>query len=268
MNYQVDIIIIGDCLESRSVLRQIASAKPTIKIAFISREFKKITTHDFLNVEYIQDEVTLVDYRNRLFGCYLKSGTRIYGTHIIIATGLAYEPLLINGKPIPCVYNNLENLAKNTKSQPAIVVGDSNADVKFALSIAKKYKFVYLCRKNISLEGITEANKKKLDTTKNLTILPNASLAKVKITDGILQAVELDNYSAISCSTIFAKTKAKPETVFMPKNIIETDNNGYFKTTSNAQSLLVPKCFAIGTCAAKYNKKIKQNMIESILQDF
>ena len=50
MNYQVDIVIIGDSLEGYNILKKIADGKPTIKIAFISREFRSTTTHDFLNL--------------------------------------------------------------------------------------------------------------------------------------------------------------------------------------------------------------------------
>ena len=55
---------------------------------------------DFLNVEYIKDEVALTDYKNRLFGCYLKSGSRLYATHLVFAVGQKYAPLTINNKKV------------------------------------------------------------------------------------------------------------------------------------------------------------------------
>ena len=51
-------------------------------------------------------------------------------------------------------------------------------------------------------------------------------------------------------------------------NIIGKDSLGYLVTTNGAQSILVPKCFAIGTCAAKSTQKMKAEMINLVLKDF
>ena len=106
MNYQYDLIIIGDSKEGNQLVKNIADANINIKIAFISREFKTATTPDFLNVEYLKDEVVLTDYKNRLFGCYLKSGTRLYATHLVFAVGQKYAPFMINNKKVPNVFNS------------------------------------------------------------------------------------------------------------------------------------------------------------------
>lgn len=268
MNCQVDIIIIGDSKEGHEVLKNIASTNPKIKIAFISREFKSTTTHDYLNVEYIKEEVVLVDYRNRLFGCYLGNDDRIYGTHLIIASGLKYKPLVLNNKEVPCVFHNTEDIPKTAKNQPAIVIGNNNADVKFALAVAKKYKYVYLCIEKLNIENVTSANLKKLNDTANIQVLPNTRLLKVNAPDGILQVVELDNYSTITCSAIYVKTASTPETNFVLTNLIKKDANGYFEVTESAESTIVPKCFAIGTCIKKYTKRMGQSIVETILEDF
>ena len=73
MNTQFDVIIIGDSKAGNEALACIASANRCISVAFISREFKSTTTKDFLNVEYIKEEVVFTDYKNRLFGCYLNT---------------------------------------------------------------------------------------------------------------------------------------------------------------------------------------------------
>lgn len=268
MNYQVDIIIVGDSKAGHELLDKIASNRPKIKLAFISQTFKSTTTHDYLNVEYFKDEVVLVDYKNRLFGCYLKNGTRIYATHLVIAAGLNYEPLILNGKPAVGVYNTVDDLPKAAKNQPAVVICNKNADVKFALDVAKKYKQVYLCTKDITIEGLTEANSKKLANTENLAVLQNTSLLKTLTKDGILQKVEFTNYASINCSAIFVKTDAKPAVDFIPKNIIEKTEQGYLITNNKTESTLVPKCFAIGNCAQKYTKAMEQAVVETILSDF
>lgn len=268
MNCQVDIIVIGDSKEGHEVVKDIASTNPKIKMAFISREFKSFTTHDYLNVEYIKEEVIFTDYKNRLFGCYLKNGDRIYCTHLIIASGLKYEPLLIKDKPIPYVFNTINDIPKTAKSQPALVVGSTNSDVKFALDVAKKYKQVYLCNKNIAFEGITAATSKKLLNTENIVVLPNTELLKVFAFDGALHSVELDNYSKVTCSAIYAKTASTPEVAFVSDKLIKKDLTGYLEVTDSAESTLVPKCFAIGNCIKKYTKHISQTMVDSILKDF
>lgn len=268
MNCQVDVIIIGDSKEGREAVKALASERPTIKFAFISREFKSFTTRDYLNVEYIKDEVIFTDYKNRLFGCYLKNGDRIYGTHLIIATGLAYEPLMINRKLVPCVFNTIEDIPKTAKHQPAVVIGQQNSDVKFALAVAKKYAHVYLCTEGLTIENITPANVKKLSEVDNLIVLPNASVTKVNMADGQLKSVELSNYSTVTCNAIFIKTKASPETSFVSDKLIGKNELGYLRPTNISQSLLVPKCFAIGACAEKSTQKMRAAMIDAILNDF
>jgi thioredoxin reductase len=270
MNYQVDVMIIGDSKVGHEILDKIASSKPSIKVAFISKAFKSTTTHDYLNVEYFRDEVVFTDYKNRLFGCYLKKGTRIYGTHLIIASGVDYEPLILaNGKPASAgVYNSIDDVPKNSKSQPAVVVCSTNADVKFAIDVAKKYKQVYLCAKDSAIEGLTEANAKKLDSAENIVVLQNTSVLKTISKDGILLKVELDNYSTLNCSAIYAKTAAIPATYFVSDKLIKKTENGYLVANENAESTLVPKLFVAGNCAQKYAKATGQNLVETILKDF
>jgi thioredoxin reductase len=267
MNSQVDIVVIGDSRAGHEAIKKLAGAKPTIKIAFISRDFKKATTHDYLNVEYIKDEVTFTDYKNRLFGCYLKNGDRIYCTHLVIASGLFYEPLTINNKIVPDVFNNSDNITKSAKNQQAVIIGQHDADVKFALSVAKKYKYVYFCMESLN-SNITDKNMQKLINTENLVILPNASITKFTKVDGSLNSVELSNYSTLTCSAIFVKTQSTPETSFVSDKLIGKDEKGFLRSTNISQSLLVPKCFAIGNCACKSTQKMRNSAIEAILNDF
>jgi thioredoxin reductase len=268
MNYQVDIIIIGDSKSGHEMLDKLASSRPTIKFAFISQAFKSTTTHDYLNVEYFKNEVIFTDYKNRLFGCYLKNGDRIYGTHLIIASGLSYSPLMLNNKPAVGVFNNTDDIPKLAKNQPAVVICNQNSEIKFALEVAKKYKQVYLCSKDFSIDNITPANAKKLEEAKNLVVLPNTSLLKAIAKEGVLQKVELNNYATLNCSAIYAKTEATPAVTFVSDKLIQKDESGYLVTTERAESILVPKCFAIGNCAKKYTKTIEQTLIETVLSDF
>lgn len=268
MNCQVDVIIIGDSIEGQEALKKIASNNPTIKTAFISRNFRSTTTRDYINVEYLKEEVVFIDYKNRLFGCYLKNGDRIYSTHLVIATGVLYEPLMLNNKAVPNVFYNTSDIPKLAKNQPAIVIGQQNSDVKFALAVAKKYRHVYLCTEKLNLDNITPANVKKLAETENIVVLPNTSILKVIAPEGVLQTVELDNYSTVTCAAIYVKTAATPEVDFVSTKLIQKDETNHLIVAGNAESLIVPKCFAIGSCAKKSTKQMNQLMVETILNDF
>jgi len=268
MNYQVDVIIIGDSKSGHEMLDKLASSKPKVRFAFVSQTFKSTTTHDYNSVKYFRDEVVYTSYRHRLFSCYLKNGDIIFGTHMIIASGINYEPLMLNNELVPCVFNTLDDLPKTAKDQPAVVVANQVSDFKFALDVAKKYKQVYLCTGNISLGEITEATNKKLTKIDNLVVLPNTSIQKAISENKALKKIELDNYSTVNCSAIFVKTATKPATDFIPKKLMLRDNLGYLTVSDTSESTLVPKCFAIGNCVKKYTKAIEQKVIDAILKDF
>jgi thioredoxin reductase len=173
---------------------------------------------------------------------------------------------MIGNKIVPCVLNTATEIPKAAKQQVAVVVGNGDADVKLALTVAKKYKYVYLCTKDMELKA-TGATYNKLKKAENVLVIPNVSLTKATFEDAVLTSISLDNYSKITCNSIFAKTAATPETTFVSEKIISKEN-GYLKTSNIAQSLLVPKCFAIGSCACKSTKKMQVAMIDTILSDF
>ena len=266
MNRQFDVIIIGDSKAGNTALKNIAGANRRISVAFISREFKNSTTKDFLNTEYIKDEVVFTDYNKRLFCCYTKSGVRYYCTHLIIASGLGYAPFTVGNKVIPGVFNTVNEIPKAAKQQVAVVVGNKDADIKLALAVAKKYKYVYLCTEAMEL-NITETTKKKLDAAENLLLIPNASVTKATFNEDMLTAISLSNYAKITCNALYAITHATPETGFVAENLINKENS-YLKTSADAQSLMVPKLFAIGNCAMKSTKKMQAAMVDAVLNDF
>lgn len=267
MNCQFDIIVIGDSKQGNETLAKLATNNTGIKIAFISREFKSTTTHDFLNVEYIKGEVTFTDYKNRLFGCYLTNGDRLYCTHLVLASGLKYAPLLVNNKRVPNVFNNTSEIDKLAKNQQAVVLGRYDTDVKFAATIAKKYKYVYFCTESLNT-SISNSNMNKLMNIENLVVLPNTSISKFVVKDGSLSSLELDNYSTLTCSAIFVKTEATPEVSFISDKLISRDTEGYLVTSKHLESTLVPKCYATGNCVRKNTKKMNLAMIDAILNDF
>lgn len=271
MNYQYDLIIIGDSKEGNQLVKSIASANINIKIAFISREFKSATTPDFLNVEYIKDEVVLTDYKNRLFGCYLKSGSRLYATHLVFAVGQKYVPFTVNNKKVPNVFNTTVDIPKEAKKLPAIVLVNKEADISMAFEVAKKYKYVYLCLDEFGGKCSEAVHKKLLlKQSSNIVVLPNTHIKKVSAYDETLINVELDNYSTVLCAAIYVKTAVSPDTACVPARagLIKADEAGYLETDNKLESTLVPKCFAAGSCTQKCTKKMINFLIETILTDF
>ena len=271
MNYQYDLIIIGDSKEGNQLVKNIASANLNIKIAFISREFKTTTTPDFLNVEYIKDEVVLTDYKNRLFGCYLKSGSRLYATHLVFAVGQKYAPFTVNNKKVSNIFNTTVDIPKEAKKLPAIVLVNTEADITTAFEVAKKYKYVYLCLDEFGGKCSEAVHKKLLlKQSSNIVVLPNTHLKKVSAYDETLINVELDNYSTVLCAAIYAKTAVSPDTSCVPTRagLFKANEAGYFETTDKLESTLVPKCFAAGTCTQKCTKKMMNSLVETILTDF
>jgi thioredoxin reductase len=271
MNYQYDLIIIGDSKEGNQLVKNIATANLNIKIAFVSREFKMSTTPDFMNVEYIKEEVTLTNYKNRLFGCYLKNGDQLYATHLVFAVGQKYAPLTVNNKKVPNVFNTVVDVPKEAKKLPAIVLANNEADVGMALEVAKKYKYVYLCLDDFG-DWISDDMRKKLllKQAANIVVLPNTHIKKVSVYDETLINVELDNYSTAFCTAIYVKTETSPDTscITARAGLIKADKAGYLETNDRLESTLVPKCFAIGSCTQKCTKKMIKNLIENILTDF
>lgn len=265
MNFRVDVIVVGDSNNGHDILDKLATGKPSMHVAFISQAFKSTTTHAYVNVKYFRDEVLYVSYRHRLFCCYMKNGDHIYSTHVVIASGLAYEPLVLNNEQVPCVFNSADECTNMAKQQPALVIYNNDEDVKLAIEVAKKYKQVYLCNKEIAL---ADKIAKKLAKVENIAVLPNASVRKAVSDNGVLQTVELDNYSTINCSAIYVKTAAKPAVEFVPKKLIQRDPSGYLVVSENCESTIVPKCFAAGSCLPKYTKAMAQKLVDTILNDF
>lgn len=268
MNFLVDVIIVGDSTSGHGILDKLATGKPNLKIAFVSQTFKSSTTHDYVRVKYFKDEAMHIGYRQRLYYCYLKNGDIICGTHLVIASGVSYEPFTINGEEISGVYNTVDDLPNTTKDQSALVVYNRESDIKFAIDVAKNYKQVYICTKEVDLKkSISAANAKKLAKVENLTVLPNTSISKITSDRKEMQKVVFDNYSEINCSAIYVKTASSPAINFVPRKVIPRED-GYLSVKDNCESELAPKCFAAGNCLKKYTKAMEQKLIESIIKDF
>ena len=169
---------------------------------------------------------------------------------------------------MPNVFNTAVDIPKEAKDLPAIVLGRKEADVKLALAVAKKYRYVYLCSETMELD-CSDSTFKKLKQTTNIVFLPNTKPIGFSTANSSIKSVEFDNYSTITCSAIYVKTDVSPDTACISSRVglIKANEEGYLET-NNLESTLVPRCYAVGSCAQKCTKRMINKLIDTILADF
>jgi thioredoxin reductase len=163
----------------------------------------------------------------------------------VVAVGT--KPIKSNLKNSNIRYN-LNDL-KASKTNPAVVVGNNTLAATYALAMAKKFKYVYLCSNTVELD--CEAKYlKKLENTANIVHLPNCNIISCKNDkEGNLTEVQLDTYSTIRCTTLVMSLGRTPDNSGLSKRMLEIDSDGYIITKEFNQTTVVPNIYAIGTCA-------------------
>jgi thioredoxin reductase len=120
--------------------------------------------------------------------------------------------------------------------------------VKYALALAKKFKYVYLCSNTLTLE-CDKKQLKKLEDTANIVHLPNCNVIGCKNgKDGSLIEVQLDTYSSIKCTALIMALGRIPDNSGFSNRMIEVDSEGYIVTKEFNETTIVPNVYAIGTC--------------------
>jgi thioredoxin reductase len=129
-----------------------------------------------------------------------------------------------------------------------VVAGNNNLAVTYALTLSKKFKYVYLCSSTIELECDAKYLK-KLENTANIVHLPGCNVVGCKNDhEGKLTEVQLDTYSSIRCSALVMSLGRTPDSSGLSKRMIETDADGYIVTKSFNTTTIVPSIYAIGAC--------------------
>lgn len=242
MNQLYDVIIIGASDEGINFCEQLLEKTVGLRVALVSKTFNKPIEIEGLTK--ITGEVVFSSYNRGLIGLTLSDRTQIFGINVVVAVGT---------KPIKSTLknNNIRyNLAgiKAAKSSVAVVVGNDNLAVTYALAISKKFKYIYLCSSTVDLD--CEAKyRKKLENTANIVHLPNCSIISCKNDkDGKLSEVQLDTYSSIRCSTLIMSLGRTPDNSGLSNRMISVDSEGYIITKEFNTTTVVPKIYAIGTC--------------------
>ena len=248
MNQLYDVIIIGASEEGISFCDQLLKKTTGLKVALVSRNFNRPV--DFEGVTKVTGEVIFSSYNRGMIGLTLANRTQLFGVNVVVAVGT--KPIKSSLKNNNIRYN-LAGL-KASKSTPAVVVGNDNLAVNYALTLSKKFKYVYLCSNTVELQCDSKYLK-KLENIANIVHLPNCNIIGCKNDkDGNLTEVQLDTYSSIRCTALVMSLGRAPDNSGLSKRMIETDEKGYIITKGFNTTTIVPRIYAIGTCTRSSTK--------------
>lgn len=254
-NELFDIIVLGASESGISLCEQIKAKAPEKKIALISKHFKFVkTSNKLLDTKLIEGESVLSSYNHGLVILTLKDRRLVVGKNLVIATG---------GKPIKAGKDTFKNInicykpadiTINPKNKPAVVYGNNEDAVLYSLTLAKKFKYVYLCSSVFNLE-CSAKTLKKLNEVANIVHLPNCHVASCKNDkEGKLCEITLDTYETIKCSALVFALGRLPDISGISLKMIELEQDKYIKINNMHQTTLVPNIYAIGECT-KHNTK-------------
>lgn len=245
-----DVIIIG---ASKHGLALAEMLEDNGQVALISNSFVHRSKKQLLaSTDLIEGKAVLLTYIHGLLGVTLNNNTTIFGNRVVFSTGT--QPLRLALKNSNIKYNLCGLLAKN-KSAQAVVYGEDDLAVQYAIELSKFYRYVYLCSKSLEL-ACTKRLAKQLNTTANIVHLPGCSIVSCKNdTKGNLIEITLDTYSTINTSTVVISIGRTPDLPPFANKYIKSDDKGYAITKEFYESTLVPKVYAIGDLLPKPTKK-------------
>ena len=262
-NILYDVIVIGASEEGLIFCDQLLQKTKNAKIALISKHFNFQTAKQNLSgVDKFEDEAVFSYYKHRLLGVYMQKNEAIFGKVIVIATGTT--PIKSTLKNLNIKYDIKD--IKASKTTPAVVYGDDEYAAKYALSLAKKFKYVYLGTKSLDLPFGARLNK-KIDNTANILHLPNCNIVSCKNDKaGNLAEIQLDTYSTIKCTALVMSLGRKPASAGIDKRMIKLDSDGYIVTKEFSETTEIPNIFAIGGCTKNSSKRKITDAINTIIK--
>ena len=137
--------------------------------------------------------------------------------------------------------------------------------VSYALELAKKFKYVYLCSSVFKLDCNSKLLN-KLNNTANIVHLPNCHIVSCKNDkEGKLAEITLDTYETIKCSALVVALGRLPDASGVSPRMIELDQDNYIKTNSLHQTTVVPTIYAIGECTRHNTKRSVTTVCNHIL---
>jgi len=256
MNKIYDIIVIGYAKDGQEVIKKLMSANTSLSIACISK--KLYGQVDLAGIDFYNDEAIFLNYFRGLISITTANKQDYFCKKLILAINTVAKRY--PGLPTNNVYYNGYDIPKDAKNKQAIVIGDIKTAGNLALAVAKRFKYVYLCTKEFTLESDAK-EAFKLENTPNIVHLPNCHIVKHKLSkDGTLSEVTLNTFEVLHTSYIFVAADRRPDTDWLPKRIVRVANNGAILTDKNGVTQSVPTIYAVGGCTEdniKVSKVIK-----------
>jgi thioredoxin reductase len=246
-----DILILGG--EPAGLDLAQALSDSGLEVAIISSNFNYRTkAHEFANITVMEDPVVFLTYYHGLLALTLKNNAVILGRNLILATGTKPTKLSLKNQNI--LYKTAD-IKEKRKNEQAVVSGNGNQAITFALDLAKKFRYVYLCSQDYEPQG-SKSLLRKLSETPNIVHLPGCSVSQCKNDrNGMLAEVCLDTYESIKTNTFVASTPRTPDLPAFTKKFVEVLDSGHADVTQNFESKLVPGVFFIGSLVPKMSKK-------------
>jgi thioredoxin reductase len=241
-NQLYDVIVIGASEEGINFCTQLINKTKDVKVALVSRNFNRPVEVD--NITKINQEVIFSSYIYGLISLTLADRTQIFGKNVVIAVGTKPVKSTLKNSNIKYNLNDL----KASKTSPVVVAGNDTLAVKYALALAKKFKYVYLCSNTLNLE-CEKKYIKKLENVANIVHLPNCNIIGCKNNkDGSLAEAQLDTYSSIKCAALVMSLGRNPDNSGLSKRMIDVDSEGYIITKEFNETTIIPGIYAIGAC--------------------
>lgn len=264
MSHIYETIIIGATPQGLALAEQLAS--PKRNVALISRNFSYKTKKQTLaNIDTVEGQAIFLSFSHGLFGVSLKDGGSIFGCNIVFATGTVPKTINLKGNGI--YYKAIDVIGKH-KSRQAVVYGDTELAVKYAIELAKQFCYVYLCTPGFDL-NCSKKLVRKLNDTANIAHLPGCNIKTCKrdLKTYSLVEVTLDTYDTIKASALVVDVGRTPDLPAFADRFINRDEDGY-AIVSNLESTKVPGVFAVGDLTRKCTKKDLQQLCERLKAKF
>ena len=264
-NELFDVVVLGASVEGIALCEYLKTKSPELKVALVSRHFNFVKlTNKLLDTELILGESAFSSFNHGLVILTLKDRRIVVGKNLVIATG---------GNPIlgPADKYKNKNICYNprditisAKNKPAVVYGNNADAVNFALTMSRKFKYVYLCSETFDLKCDIKLLK-KLNDTANIVHLPNCHIASCKNDkDGNLTEIALDTYDTIKCAALVLALGRIPDVNGIDLRMIELDEDKYVKINTQHQTTITPNIYAIGECT-RHNTKRSITTVGNIL---
>ena len=265
-NEMYDVVVLGASAEGIALCEYIKAKSPTKKVALVSKHFNFVKPNNKLaDTKLITGTSVYSSFNHGLVILTLKDNSLVVGKNLVIATGAApVKSTADRFKNNKAICYNPREITVNPKNKPAVVYGDGADAVKFALSMAKKFKYVYLCSSVFKLECDAKLLK-KLNEVANIVHLPNCHIVSSKTDkDGKLCEVTLNTYDTIKCVALVLALGRTPDVNGVDPRMIELDQDKYIMINMHHQSTKVPNIYAIGECT-KHNTKRSITMVGNYL---